>query len=327
MALPTVSKTWVKTFNTVLNVSSDLNRTQELLFDLKTKMVAAGWVVTSSCNQTTFKNFGDASPDTWATSADIHLASSGARSWIVLENSVLSLSFLLDCQSSSDYHCDFVISPGFGSANGGTDGSLTSRPTGTLERIFLDSSTAIGGQGGSTRIVTHAWHTADKEQFRFWARSNGTDKGSVFIMFCKPDNTPDLWTDPVIFMFMTKRSEGLNPIASDYYTVARVRTFIGGNIYNMVLSAETCFSGDVPMTLFSGMNPSELSSDNGYLLQPTGLVGLESGVRGSNGRVPDFWWGPNEMNQGDTLPDNGTRQFVKLGDAVFVWDGSVPLVE
>ena len=329
MPLPTVAKTWVKTFNTILDVSSNLTRTQKLFFDLKSKMAAAGWTVTSSSDATTLKNFGDGSPDTWLSYTDLNWGSgsSSQRSWIILENVALSLSVLFDYGTTYEYQFNMYVSMvGFGVANGGVDGSLTSRPTATDEHSYLNLDGGLG-RAGSTRIVTHAWHTSDGKQFRFWARSNGTTNGSAWVLFGEPGNPPDLWSDPAIYQLVFNYNGGNVPLSDSFYKVAGTRAVVDGSFYTMYLTGETFGLGDAPMSLIRSVSPSTLSSDSGYLLQPIGLLGLSAGVRGSNGRIPDMWWGPMDMGDGDTLPANGSRQFVKLGDVCLPWDGSVPVIE
>ena len=99
-----------------------------------------------------------------------------------------------------------------------------------------------------------------------------------------------------------------------------------GSIYNAYLSGESCSEGNYPATMFVQSNPMDLHSGRPYMFTPVGVVCLEAGARGQLGIMPDLWWAPQSMNQGSTFPSDGSRQFIKIGDLIYPWDGSNPLI-
>ena len=197
MGLPTLEKTWSFSTNNILPVSGDGGRTRALLWATKDMLVTAGWVVTSSSNGTTFKNFGDGSPDTWSDPSVL----TRNNTWVVLENSTLGFFICLDWESSSDYYSDIVFSPtGFGTAYGGANGSLGTRPTATSQDVRNDPRTDIGVS--STRIVYNIMWTSDGLNFVFSATGNSSSPGAAWLYMGRPSNRPDLWTDGVVWDWM-----------------------------------------------------------------------------------------------------------------------------
>ena len=42
------------------------------------------------------------------------------------------------------------------------------------------------------------------------------------------------------------------------------------------------------------------------------------------GSVYDLWYGSTAVGQGDTYPNDSTRQFVQFGHFIFPWNGTAP---
>lgn len=41
---------------------------------------------------------------------------------------------------------------------------------------------------------------------------------------------------------------------------------------------------------------------------------------------PDLWWAPLDMGTGDTVPDDGSRQFCAWAEWLLPWDGTNPVI-
>jgi len=79
--MPTLLRNWTSSQNNSCADQTTVSaQTKEILLDIKTKMVAAGWTVTQSSDSVT----ADAT-DRWNTVADI-VNAAGAHSWIVLKS-------------------------------------------------------------------------------------------------------------------------------------------------------------------------------------------------------------------------------------------------
>ena len=56
-----------------------------------------------------------------------------------------------------------------------------------------------------------------------------------------------------------------------------------------------------------------------------GIVSTTAGSRGRLGTVFDLWYGSKAIGQGDTYPNDTSRQFAQFGHFVFPWNGSIPV--
>ena len=49
-------------------------------------------------------------------------------------------------------------------------------------------------------------------------------------------------------------------------------------------------------------------------------------MRGRHGEIADLWYGHITAANGDTYPNDATRQFAQFSDVVETWNGTIPLV-
>ena len=324
MGLPTLQKTWNYDVNEIRDfaAATDIERARALLFYMKEQLVDSGkWAVEASSDATSYKNVGDADPDLWIDKDDLNRGST-TRSWCILYNSTLGVSLCIDMQTSYDYQCDVYLVKGHYNA----DGLTTSKPTSANTEItYANTSSALGRDGGSTRVVLHSMWSTDGECFRFYAISNGTNPGVAAFILEKPSNAPDGWTNPIIFDWIGDSNDETWPTLARWYTGLNIYAEVNGSIHQMYATGEACADGNEPITQRADCNPSDLDTGGGYLLQPMGLYGKDPGIKGSNGRLTDIWWRPIEMAIFDTLPDDGTRQFIAVGKVIWPWNGSVPV--
>lgn len=325
MSLPSLVKTWSYDVNNIFTWAGIEEGAQKLGFNLKEALVTAGWSVIASCDKSSVKNVGDASPDLWVAYTDIVRESSGDHSWCAIYNSTLDFTLLIDCLSSYDYNYDFYFIDG--TLN--TDGTTSARPTSVSgDEEFLSNIEVCPGRSTSgTQSAWHCIYSTDELAFRFVLGSDGTTPGCFNLFIQRPSNTPDLWVDPVVGSLVAAAT-GVNQfLASNYYYAKTdLHCLVNGTFYNMYISGECFYNSRLPVSLAAGVSPCDLSTDNGYLILPMGLIGNDVGVRGSNGRLDDMWWAPQIMNIGDTLPGGGSKTFVCFGQFIFPWNGSAPVL-
>lgn len=104
--MATLARTWTISQNNSCGDQTDIGeQTKEILFDLKTKMLAAGWTVTQSSDSAT-----SGASDLWIDADDL-INATGAHSWIVLRSPAgyaLSGEFIyfgIDYRLSNDNYC------------------------------------------------------------------------------------------------------------------------------------------------------------------------------------------------------------------------------
>lgn len=325
MSLPSLVKTWNYDVNNVVTHTTTEEQSQKLGYNLKEALVAAGWSVIASSDKVAVKNVGDASPDLWTDYTKIIREVSGAHSWCAIYNSTLDVTFLIDCLASYDYNYDFYFIGGTLNA----DGTTSIRPTSVsgVEKFYSNKVVAPGHSYGATQVAWHCEWSSDNLAFRFIVRSNGSQSGSFTLLIQRPSNAPDLWIDPVIITIESQVNADILWTETHYYNLdTHLAALINGVFYNVYISSEAFYNGDMPASMGIGVNPNDLSSDNGYLLCPMGLIGVDAGARGSLGRIDDLFWRPLTMVVGDTMPGNGDKTFICFGDWVLPWNGSVPVI-
>jgi hypothetical protein len=325
MSLPSLVKTWGYDVNNVFTWANSEEGSQKLGFNLKESLVAAGWSVIASSDKVAVKNVGDGSPDLWTDYTKLIRESSSNHSWCAIYNATLDVTLLIDCLSSADYYYDFYIIEGSLNANGTT----ALRPTSVsgVEKFYSDIEVCPSRSLGGTQSAWQCLYSTDELSFRFILRGNGSSSGSFSFFIQRPSNVPDLWIDPVVFALVANAITDVMLTENLFYSAkATLFTLVNGVIFNMYISSESCSNGDAPASMLVGVNPGDLSTDNGHLLCPMGLIGNDVGIRGSNGRLDDMWWKPLTMTTGDTMPGNGDKTFICFGDFVFPWNGTAPVI-
>ena len=321
MATPTLVKTWSFDVSNIETCTGDLQTCQKTLFAFKSALISAGWAVVASSNQASVSNAG---VDLWATYTDIKRGTTGAHSWIVLYNSTLDVSFIIDFHVTVNYQCDYWMVDGAVNADGTT--SLKPTYAGNAESKLNYNSAP--GYGSCTQIAWSAMWSTDEKAFRFFVRSDAGSMGNLSFFIQEPSNTPDLWTDPLIWGISGSTSTDVAWTFGNYYqNKTSLNTRVNGVMtFGMYLTGEGLGSADYPAPGYSVVSPCDLSSDAGYLICPMGLVGTDVGIRGSNGRVDDMWWAPVAMTNGDTVMVSGSRDFIAMADFLLPWNNTVPVI-
>jgi hypothetical protein len=62
--------------------------------------------------------------------------------------------------------------------------------------------------------------------------------------------------------------------------------------------------------------------DGGYPITSIGMYSNTVGKTGRHGQAEDIWWGSITPATGDSYPNDGSAQFMQIGNLVYPWDGT-----
>jgi hypothetical protein len=333
MALPILEKTWQHNVNNQLTgtgVPADMRRIMRSLknamkgYDNSNNPIADwtnGFTVLSSCEGSVFGN-GDGI-DRWLTDNDL-VGISSEHSWIVLQQSAINAKYevCFDLRTEDSFQRSLNViwssSAGFGTANGGSDGTLTSRPTANDEIVVLSHELWVGDISGATDMVLHWMSSIDGECNRGLIYIDSIPL-PLFIMD-KVKNPGSVWEDAAIFGFLNAtdtevsrhRYEDLNDAANVYGS-------FNGIPCTFYLTTEGFKSAMVGQ-----QHAFQSNFGGGYPLTPIGLFSESFGAYGRAGEVYDLWFGEmrEAVNDGDQYPSDSSKLFTHIGDLVHPWNGS-----
>ena len=322
MTLPTLTQTWtIRPNRPILPSASGGVNNQRYILEWKNSMKALGATVSGSSDSSTTGMDG---VDRWTDYTKIVTSASGVRSWIVLRFPNIAAHFevclYFQTSNSSFQSTDVIVSPavGFGTANGGGNGSTTSRPTATDERVYVAQGNQFTGalDAGLLGNRAHFWATTGGTCF-YWAR---THAGVIYSFGCLglvPNPAPE-WVTSTRYYFAVQITANRATWANTVTTITKINTIecscymTGEMLASQMITTYQNFPGDLNV---------------GYPLGGVGLVSTTAGARGKIGTMPDMYWGAEtNINVGDCYPNNGTRLWVQMGHIVLPWDGSVPIV-
>lgn len=328
MALPTILKSWQ--FNVNQQVGSwaaTLAANQSAMQAVKTSLKGFSlrpWTVWGSCDgHASTPSFGNGNGvDYWSVPAtDILWAASGNHSWIVLQQVGLSskAAICIDLLSASSWLATVVFSPsaGFGTANGGTDGTASARPIASDEVVLL-SAGAWGGYNGQYTWRLHAMQSTRGECTRLAMMRGGAAVG--FWLFDTVKNPITPWTTPYVGLVLGASDNTSVVTYANLSSALTAKGRMAGDACSFYMTYEAYASTIIPSTRSS---PDD--DTGGWAVFPVGLIqGGSPKHRGRKGELFDFWWASDWTNIADTYPDDGTNTLVQHGDVVLPWNGSVP---
>jgi hypothetical protein len=259
----------------------------------------------------------------WATEADLV-----NNSWIVLQDAQVNAKFQICIHLYSVWttgnacNIQIVVSrlAGFGTANGGTNGSSSTRPTATDE----DAISAVQFMSGATSCASrlYIWRSTDGQMTRVIMR-NATSGAYVGHWFWgKPRNPRTLWTDPCFYKFSNNAVLG-NPIA-----VTAITAYL-----STVKVVTVSQHGAVPANSFAaGWNlNNEWEGPNDYdtfriYMQSITLAGARGGIIGEQF---DTRACQSVVANGTLMPTSAPYTWCAFGDAatptwLLPWDNTTP---
>jgi hypothetical protein len=284
------------------------------------------WLMWGSCyghsSSPVFGN-GDGA-DNWATLGVPDYSKliwgTGNHSWVVLRQPGMggNASICIDLNSATNAYASIIFSPrnGFGTANGGANGSASARPTASDELVLI-AGTAWGG-ADSTLWRAHLMMTSSGSSTRVLLQRAGYAVG--LWMFETVRNPISAWTYPVVGAVIGNNVS--NAGAVTYANLAAAANTKGriGDACSFYLTYEGYGSSSIiPSTRTS---PDDDTGE--WAVFPAGLISTHTKHKGRKGELVDCWWGSGQLTTGDTYPDDASRSLLHHGNMVFPWNGSVP---
>jgi hypothetical protein len=360
MALPTLTKTWqflrsdgvTPTTNRRLTAAgSGLDTQRQVLLHVVNDMLNFDlfpWTVIGSSNGGvggSGVSYGMDGVNRWTSTADLIFATNTGttHSWIVLQQAGIHSTFQIcfdlvngfsGSNAAGSYMCIYACWTGFGTANGGTNGTNLTRPTGlaTHEHVFghstttnvnfLDGNTTIGSSPIRDYVVS-TMQSDDGECFRCLIRIPYT-RFSVHFCVEKVQSPIPEWTTPYLGRWMCVSGATSDTATYAYLNDAAymLTRHPGGTAGGIGLHIASEGYG----AAMAGQNlalPNELSGE--WEFYPCPIYSFTTvGVRGRYGRSFDQWWCAQSIRAGDCFPADGSRQFMCIGQIVVPWDGSIP---
>jgi len=356
MPIAAPSKTWQFDVNNTITGASAILAQAAWWIALKDALVGFAsnpWEIGYSCDGAVAGAAGDA-VDRWVDTGDLVYATSEAvaHSWSVLVNPVTGMELLIECITTS-VTTGKVIRLVVSGAAGFTGGSTTDSPAATDERVILSGAASqtfglgLGTNTTAPEIIGHFLHSSDGE-VTIIAMDHAND-ATALAYFGVPDSAADGWPDALVAGWYANIDSVTTPVPatlelSDVYltTVATLNVprlyglnypaagGAGGELHlispavavdggggNAVASVCETRHGNVPSTNdFSGEEE----------MPRIGLYSALSGDRGTVGRFFDTRWVGDNLTTGDTVPDDGSREWCVQGPWLIPWDGTVPAV-
>jgi hypothetical protein len=333
MSIPTLDKTWEHKVNVATGgLATTLLNHQDFYFKIKEALVnGAGvpgsftspWTVWGSSDGSVYGN--NDGVDRWASGADIVFNTSGSHSWFVFNNTAFSptLQFCVDLNTASTQRtASLVISVdgSFGTAGGGTDGSLTARPTAATE--YLYNSVDDGTQYAPWTGYLHMMMSDDGECTRVLLSRDNGDLTTVLILD-KPRSPIAEWTNPVLWTFRGHGGTSGNVLTYSYYNeAANLRGRIGSDDVSFYATSPSYYNDAIGQKITV---PDDNTGQWPFI--PMGLACSTLGHRGvRKASIYDLWWTSTGTIYGTTFPDDASYQFAQMGDVIFPWNGTKPLI-
>ena len=326
MALPSLVKTWQFDVNHRGGVDSvNLEDHQRHAFAIKeamTNFALKPMLVSRSSNASVADG-----TDNWSTYTDV-VWSTGNHSWIVLKSQgtvpyEICMAFD-DATPQDSSYIGFSMSGGFNAGAGGTDGSISARPTALDEMAVHVANWDWAGNQTTFNSQIHGLMSTD---------------GNTMMMIAFINNVPqavwrfDLLQDPT-----TGYVNGMHVWMKFSSTIGSVMTFTQssstGNKWSwddgggaQFLTAHLSFEAIGSTEVGAPVDFTQPNTWSGkWPFYPIG-VWTEGAKRGKAGMITDMWWGSASAGEGSMYPDTGTpNQFAQVGKLIIPWDSTNPLL-
>jgi hypothetical protein len=305
-----------------------------LLFLTKEALVAKGWVVMGSCGYTPSGSppfvAGMDGVDRWVTADNV-----GGRpyingyfdnfSWIVLRNTAISAvgaGYQICISVKFNFYRENVSPTEIMESDGGgfVGGAVNARPTASDEVLLLSTTDGAGNFTFDTADVPRGFNllvTPDRKMTRILFSSNG---GTRVAMWCfEHMQSPKTWLD------RTYVAGGPFPLYANCNEAVGLYTRISGaRGVPVYLSADGLGTAGAlgKQAILGGADPN-----GNWMCSPVGCVGTLGLSTGYIGLLADAYWVHQNMANGDYYPNDGTRQWVVVGDIMHASDGGAVVLD
>jgi hypothetical protein len=334
MPAPAKSKVWQFNVNSAQYGATLADTMKAVMFKIKSSLIGFStlpWSVVGSSNSSTSGMDGT---DRWSTAANLVWNTGGsAHSWIVLKQAGLNTNFsiCIDLSNASTYLATVVVSPvnGFGTANGGTNGSTTARPTATDEIVSLNNANWAFGATNSLCQV-HCMQSTDGKCTRVILCTGGYH--TALWMFDAVNNAVPGWTGTNAYF--SAIASGTTNTGLEYYVYQDQSSFVyfrhsttTGNFYMGSLGYVS--------TSFGRQLGGKVAHDvlKEWPFCPIYLWSETPYARGYFGNPYDLYYGSathgvTGLASSSTSYDSAGLPFnwVQIGHFIFPWNGSSPVI-
>lgn len=295
------------------------------------------WKCAASSAGSTGKGSGFDGRDRWFDTGDTQSSTStgGNRSWFVFENTVTGAQLLFEHRTNSSswefVRSTITLAPE-GGLSGGSNSSVPSAAGKTI--LDLDRTEWMGSTGPQSEVWwLNMWHSDDGEDTRlmggswdvtkFWftcerAKGAVTDgvvpwDGYQNVMGWLKSN--DTWANQITFLSDSTHLHGV---------IDKDSVNGGPFIANFYLTSQ--FVTTATNAQHNDTEPARLDGEHVFAMYPVGLAAADTSIKGRHGYISDLWFvhphnNYGTMRSGATFPSDGSRQFIKIGEYMYPWDG------
>lgn len=291
--LPALAKTWVLSANNRVPYSSVQGVVRSELLGVKSAWMQSGALqVVGSSNGTVAAMDGT---DRWNLEEDV-------EGWIVLVAPMMGNVQLLLAKTPSG--AKIAYAPSYQLVSG--------RPWSAQEHVLSDDEFDVRDPRGD-RLWSTGYATDGTAFWFFLARARSIHR-CVFFQLCSSVVEAPATFDPAVVGFSLD-NRGLE--ATGFSLKARGRATVNGIATQLFIGGESY--GGAPLAADAQPGISDLQG--GYIVQPLSLWSETPGARGKVGDLVDVWAGTPSLEDGDLLPDDGTKQMIAVGQFILPWDG------
>lgn len=344
---PPLQKTWqggsTNGGTEFVNVAVTGTTTRDTLWAIKNAMVnfvANPWTVIGSSDGANASMDGT---DRWIDSGDIVYPTNGGDpfSWVVLEQTAIGATYqillytneLLAADPNRENVGITSNAGGYGTANGGGDGSTTTLPTPSdaTKNASLDGTEWLGGETTPTQMVLTCIMSGDGECTRIVASKQSTGIPVAGLGFEVPRLSPSTWTTPaLLYLFKSTVASGLSCFRWETMSNAVTNGEMSANVDNLDASGFTEITMVPTMPIFSTIEVVDMQEDErpNPMLFPCTLFGLDvtttRDTATAHGTLFDWYWvnrnpAGAHLSDLDAVPFAGNKTFVCVGDCVWGW--------
>lgn len=322
MSLPTPVKTWNHNANNRITFVSNTQCMQDAIVAFKNELKTRGFTVKGSCDGTTGAMDG---VDRLGGFTVRGASPTAPQSWIVLEHTGMGgVEILIAYQGAATTNMKLALSQ---SGVWTLAATATHQPTATDEQIVMPNT---GNLDGAATSGDRLWSTAissDGSQVHLIIARAGVWVNWLYIGLADPSAviSPAAWS-PAVVSF--RRAASQMNLADLVTTTANMSGRVnpsGGYVAATFFGGTEGFNGSNGVAAIGNVNPPA-QGGTGFLFFPISLWSLTSTVEGKWGNLIDIWAGLTTVNDGDTYPNDTSRQFICLGDFIIKWNGSAPVL-